>query len=91
RMLRDAFKGTYIANAGYDRDRALAALQASEADLIAFGSLFIANPDLPLRLALNAPLNVPDSSTFYGGSEKGYTDYPFLDSEISTQSISAVA
>ncbi len=91
RMLRDAFKGTYIANAGYDRDRALAALQASEADLIAFGSLFIANPDLPLRLALNTALNVPDVSTFYGGSEKGYTDYPFLDSNISTQSISKVA
>ncbi len=90
RKLRGAFKGTYIANAGYDRDRALAALRAGDADLIAFGSLFIANPDLPLRLARNAPLNAPDSETFYGGHEKGYTDYPFLDSEISTKSFSDV-
>lgn len=87
-LLRDAFQGTYIANAGYDRDRALTALHSNEADLIAFGSMFIANPDLPLRLALNAPLNAPDVSTFYGGSEKGYTDYPFLDSKISTQTVS---
>ena len=91
RKLRNAFKGTYIANAGYDRDRALAALEAGEADLIAFGALFIANPDLPWRLALNAPLNVPDVSTFYGGDEKGYTDYPFLDTEIFTEHLSEVA
>ncbi len=90
-MLRDAFTGSYMANAGYDRDRALTALESDEADLIAFGSLFIANPDLPLRLAWNAPLNAPDVSTFYGGSEKGYTDYPFLDSEIATKSLSQVA
>lgn len=91
RMLRDAFQGTYMANAGYDRDRALAALRADDADLIAFGAMFIANPDLPLRLALNAPLNVPDVSTFYGGDEKGYTDYSFLNSEISTKILSEVA
>ncbi len=91
RKLRDAFQGTYIANAGYDRNRARAALRAGDADLIAFGSLFIANPDLPLRLARNAALNVPDVSTFYGGDEKGYTDYPFLDSEVSTKSLSEVA
>ncbi len=91
RMLREAFKGTYMANAGYDRDRALAALQSGEADLIAFGALFIANPDLPLRLARNASLNVPDVSTFYGGNEKGYTDYPFLDSEVATKSLSEAA
>lgn len=89
--LRAAFQGTYIGNAGYDRNRALAALRAGDADLIAFGALFIANPDLPLRLARNAPLNVPDVSTFYGGDEKGYTDYPFLDSEISTKNLSEVA
>lgn len=87
RMLRESFTGTYIANAGYDRARALAALQTSEADLIAFGAMFIANPDLPLRLALDAPLNAPDVSTFYGGTEKGYTDYPFLDSEVFPQSV----
>jgi len=91
RLLRDAFQGTYMANAGYDRDRALAALRADDADLIAFGAMFIANPDLPLRLALNAPLNEPDISTFYGSGEKGYTDYPFLDSEIATKILSEVA
>ena len=89
--LRDAFKGTFIANAGYDRNRALAALQSGDADLIAFGSLFIANPDLPLRLSRNAPLNVPDVSTFYGGDERGYTDYPFLAAEVSAESLSEVA
>ena len=91
RMLRDAFQGTYMANAGYDRTRALAALEAGDADLIAFGAMFIANPDLPLRLALNAPLNVPDVSSFYGGDEKGYTDYPFLNAAISTEILSEVA
>ena len=48
------------------------------ADLIAFGRLFIANPDLPRRLRKGAQLNAPDRSTFYGGNEKGYTDYPAL-------------
>jgi N-ethylmaleimide reductase len=48
------------------------------ADAVAFGRLFLANPDLPQRFRLNAPLNAPDESTFYGGSEKGYTDYPVL-------------
>jgi len=91
RMLRDAFQGTYMANAGYDRDRALTALRADDADLIAFGAMFIANPDLPLRLALNAPLNLPDVSTFYGGGEKGYTDYPFLELETATKIFSEVA
>ena len=91
RRLRDAFQGTYMANAGYDRDRALAALENGDADLIAFGALFIANPDLPLRLALNTPLNVPNVATFYGGDEKGYTDFQFLDSEVTTRSLSDVA
>ena len=90
-MLRDAFQGTYMGNAGYNRERALAALHSGEADLIAFGALFIANPDLPLRLALNASLNEPDVSTFYGGDEKGYTDYPFLNSEIATKSLTQMA
>lgn len=76
--MRRCFKGTYIANAGYDKARAEAALASGYADLVAFGVLFIANPDLPERFAKNAPLNAPDPSTFYGGGEKGYTDYPFL-------------
>ena len=91
RLLRDAFQGIYMANAGYDRDRALSALEADDADLIAFGAMFIANPDLPLRLELNAPLNNPDISTFYGSGEKGYTDYPFVDSEKATDFLSEVA
>lgn len=77
-QMRRLFKGIYIANAGYDKTRAEAALDSGYADLVAFGVLFIANPDLPERFAKNAPLNAPDPSTFYGGNEKGYTDYPFL-------------
>ncbi len=79
RRLRDRFRGTYIANSGYDRERAGAALDAGDADLVAFGMLFLANPDLPIRFQRNAPLNTPDPATFYGGDERGYTDYPFLD------------
>ena len=75
---RRCFKGAYIANGGYDQARANDVLASGYADLVAFGSLFIANPDLPERFAKNAQLNAPDPSTFYGGNEKGYTDYPFL-------------
>ena len=49
---------------------------------MAFGRLFLANPDLPERFRLNAPLNTPDESTFYGGAEKGYTDYLALDAQL---------
>ena len=52
------------------------------ADAVAFGRLFLANPDLPERFRLNSPLNSPNESTFYGGSEKGYTDYPALASQM---------
>lgn len=76
--LRSIFAGTYIANNGYTRELALAARANNSADLIAFGKLFIANPDLVERLAQDAPLNTPDSTTFYGGAEAGYTDYPTL-------------
>ena len=51
-----------------------------EADAVAFGVLFIANPDLPRRFAINAPLNVPDPTTFYAEGPRGYIDYPFLES-----------
>ncbi len=78
RKLRAAFKGTYIANGGYDQLRAEVALATGAADLIAFGKPFIANPDLAARFATGAPLNWADEATFYGGDEKGYTDYPFL-------------
>lgn len=81
--LRAAYKkagGTagWMVNNGYDRDLAIDAVESGKADLVAFGRLFIANPDLPRRLKENAALNAPDRATFYGGGEKGYTDYPAL-------------
>jgi len=83
--LRKAFGGAYIANNGFTRELAIAAVETGEADAIAFGRLFIANPDLPERLRLDAPLNVPDVATFYGGDAKGYTDYPSLAAGERTQ------
>ncbi len=76
--LRKLWHGVYMTNGGYDLARSNAALANGEADMVSFGVLFIANPDLPVRLAQGAPLNTPDQATFYGGNEKGYTDYPFL-------------
>jgi N-ethylmaleimide reductase len=77
--LRKRFEGAYIANNGYDFELATKVLAADEADLIAFGKPFLANPDLVERLKRGAPLNAPDKATFYGGGAKGYTDYPALD------------
>jgi N-ethylmaleimide reductase len=76
--LRRIFTRTLIANGGYDARSASAAIANREADLIAFGVPLLANPDLALRYARNAPLNAPDPATFYAGEEKGYTDYPAL-------------
>jgi N-ethylmaleimide reductase len=76
--LRKRFSGAYMANNGYDVELANKVLDADEADLIAFGKLYIANPDLAERLQRGAPLNAPDKATFYGGGAKGYTDYPAL-------------
>jgi N-ethylmaleimide reductase len=76
--LRRRFGGIYIANGNYDRQRALQSCEAGDADLIAFGRLYIANPDLVARLAQDAPLNAPDPATFYGGDAHGYIDYPCL-------------
>jgi N-ethylmaleimide reductase len=78
RAFRRRYAGTYIANGGYDRERALAATAGGHADLVSFGALYLANPDLPERLRVGAPLNRPDRATFYGGGERGYTDYPAL-------------
>jgi N-ethylmaleimide reductase len=80
---RATFDGLLMANTNYDKAKADAAIAAGDLDLVAFGKAFIANPDLPKRFALNAPLNDPDPSTFYGGSEKGYTDYPTLTEVVS--------
>jgi len=71
-------RGAWMVNNGYDRESAETVVAEDIADLVAFGRLFISNPDLVRRLRENAPLNAPDSDTFYGGSEKGYTDYPAL-------------
>ncbi len=67
-----------MTNGGYDKKRANAALAAGEADMIAFGVPFIANPDLVERFAQDAALNEADPETFYGGGVEGYTDYPSL-------------
>jgi N-ethylmaleimide reductase len=76
---RRCYAGTYIANGGYDREGAVAAMGSGHADLVSFGVLYLANPDLAERFRAGAPLNPPDRSTFYGGGERGYTDYPFLE------------
>jgi N-ethylmaleimide reductase len=77
-LIRRNFRGPIILNGGYDKVRAEAALQNQEAELIAFGVPYLANPDLPERYRTDAALNPPDMATFYGGNEKGYTDYPAL-------------
>jgi N-ethylmaleimide reductase len=77
-VLREIFSGALIANGGYDARSSNAAIAHGEADLIAFGVPFLANPDLPIRYFKRAPLNPPDFATFYAGEEKGYIDYPAL-------------
>jgi 2,4-dienoyl-CoA reductase-like NADH-dependent reductase (Old Yellow Enzyme family) len=78
-QLKAAFGGPYIANEKFTKESAQTVLDAGEADAVAWGQLFIANPDLPRRFELNAPLNQPDPSTFYAEGEAGYTDYPALE------------
>jgi N-ethylmaleimide reductase len=77
-ILRDAFNGALIVNGGYDARSGQAAIAHGEADLVAIGVPFLANPDLPARYRKNATLNTPDQTTFYAGEEKGYIDYPAL-------------
>ena len=67
-----------ISAGGHTRDSATSVIQSGQADLVAFGRLFIANPDLPKRLQLNLPLNRYNRGTFYGGGREGYVDYPAL-------------
>lgn len=76
--IKRAFGGLYMANNGYDQVRGMTAIERGKADLIAFGKPFISNPDLVARFLGNAPLAEADHETFYGGSAKGYTDYPAL-------------
>ena len=74
--MRARFPGVLILNEGYDRDRGNAAIESGLANLVSYGELFLANPDLPERFADGTALNEPDPATFYGGDERGYTDYP---------------
>ena len=74
--LKQAFGGVYIANEGFTHESAEATLAAGDADAVAFGKLFISNPDLPERLRTGAPLAPWNAETFYGQGPAGYTDYP---------------
>ena len=73
---RKLYPGILMVNGGYDADKGNAVIRDGNADLVAYGVKFIANPDLPERLRNKTALNEPDPATFYGGDEKGYTDYP---------------
>jgi len=76
--LKQAFGGIFIANEGFDRATGERVVASGEADAVAYGKLFLANPDLPKRFALNAPLNKWNLATFYAEGATGYTDYPAL-------------
>lgn len=78
KTLKNAFGGPYIINQGISQEDAENEINAGHADAVAWGKLFIANPDLPKRFALKSPLNIPNPDTFYSGSEAGYIDYPSL-------------
>jgi hypothetical protein len=84
-QLKAAFGGVYIANERFTRESAQEALDTGRADAVAFGKLFIANPDLPARFLSGADLNTPQPDTFYRGGASGYTDYPALE-EAAAQS-----
>jgi N-ethylmaleimide reductase len=81
-LIRKHYKGTIIAAGGFTADSAEAIIAAGDADLVAFGRHFIANPDLPERFRNNWPLNAYDRPSFFGGNEVGYTDYPVYDAEL---------
>ncbi|ONH97610.1 hypothetical protein PRUPE_7G200800 [Prunus persica] len=79
RTLRNAYRGTFVASGGYTRELGIHAVASRDADLVSYGRLFISNPDLVLRLKLNAPLTRYNRKTFYTQDPVvGYTDYPFL-------------
>jgi len=80
-VLKNNFGGHYMANFAYNYDKAQQAIAQGSADSIAFGALYIANPDLVKRFKLGAALNKPNPATFYGGDEVGYIDYPFMEVE----------
>jgi len=77
-IAREKYKGVLVGNMGYTAEEAEETIRAGKLDAVAFGTSFLANPDLPARIQLKAPLNTPDQSTFYSPGAKGYTDYPTL-------------
>ncbi len=85
RYFRRIYNGTLVTNREYNRDSGNQIIIDGVADAVSYGRLFIANPDLPKRFRLSAPLNTPERATFYTGGAKGYTDYPILDESIATQ------
>jgi N-ethylmaleimide reductase len=78
KTFRPLFSGPLMVNTGFDKAKGQAVLASGDADLVAFGTMFIANPDLPDRFRRDASLNKLDPTTFYGVGPKGYTDYPSL-------------
>lgn len=84
--LKSLFGGTVITAQGYDHETGDAVIARGDAHLVAFGKLFIANPDLPQRFRTGAPFNPPDETSFYGGDARGYTDYPTLETQTPTTS-----
>lgn len=77
-LFRKSFPGVFLSAGGYTPESAAEAVESGAVDAVAFGRIFIANPDLPERIRAGAELNQYNRATFYGGAEKGYTDYPFL-------------
>nr|WP_294252960.1 hypothetical protein [Propionivibrio sp.] len=74
--IRENYRGILIANMGYTSDEAGAAVAGGRVDAVAFGTSFLANPDLPQRIRSALPLNTPNPATFYTPGSEGYTDYP---------------
>jgi N-ethylmaleimide reductase len=90
KLIRKKYRGTLIVAGGFQADTAARWLREGWTDLIAFGRKFIANPDLPERFRVGGPFNADDPTTYYGGGEKGYTDYPSLAQDRGEQSKACV-
>ena len=90
--MRKAYKGNFFVGAGFNADEGNEAIRSGKADMVAYGRLFLANPDLVKRFALNAPLNKYNRETFYTQDPVvGYTDYPFLEDALESQLIDPAA
>ncbi len=77
-IIRANYRGVLMANAGLTPEAAQTLVESGQADMVAFGRLYVANPDLTARIAAGGPYNEPDAFSFYGGTERGYIDYPAL-------------